>query len=593
MNISSFPPFVDPSLQASPASMAAAAFPGATPVAANAPMIAIGVVEDVNFNSAVVMFERAALTALRDHPDQSLAISGTIGGQIKISTGGRWLVASVTKMLVDRRATDNDRFRVEVEFLGEGDIGHEGTLTDFQRGVTRYPNPGDAVAPMRKADLLNLFRSRGSAAVEIGTVYPTSSVRASLDVDPMLARHFAILGSTGSGKSTATAMILNRILDIAPHGHIVLIDPHGEYGPAFRRRATIFNVDNLDLPYWLMNFEEHCEVFITSDGPERELDRSVLAKCLTAARAKSHLAKTYIDHTVDAPIPYHFADVLAALDAEMGRLDKSSDTGRYLRLRTRVEEMLRDPRYSFMFNNSLANDSMKPFLARLLRLENDGRPISVFDLSGVPSDIVATVVALVSRIIMDHAVWSRDEDPRPALIVCEEAHRYVPAERFSTGVAARRSLERIAKEGRKYGVSLGLVTQRPSDLAEGALSQCGTIITMRLNNEADQNCVRNALPEGGRGFLQSLPALRMGEAIICGEGVAMPMRVRLDLQPVSERPSSNDPSFSNVWTRERTDREALSRTIHRWRGAEADGSTPAPATSTSALLKPDSLFLKG
>lgn len=552
--------------------------------------MAIGTVEDVSFSGAVVRFERAALTALRDHPDQSVALSGTIGGQIKISSSGQWLVASVRQMLADRTAAD--QFRVDVEFIGEGDINPDGMLVNFRRGVTRYPNPGDAVAPMCQADLVNVFHSRGSATVDIGMVYPTSTVRAALNIDPMLARHFAILGSTGSGKSTATAMILNRIIDVAPHGHVLLVDPHGEYAPAFRSRGMIFNVDNLELPYWLMNFEEHCEVFVTSDGAERELDRSILAKCLAAARAKSHLAKTYTDLTVDAPIPYLLPDLIAALDAEMGKLEKSNDIGRYLRLRVRIEEMLRDTRYSFMFDNNLVHDTMKTFLARILRMEGDGKPISVFDLSGVPSDIVSTVVALVSRIIMDHAIWSRDEDPRPVLIVCEEAHRYVPAERFNTGAAARRSLERIAKEGRKYGVSLGLVTQRPSDLAEGALSQCGTIITMRLNNEADQNCVRNALPEGGRGFLQALPALRMGEAIICGEGVAMPMRVRLDLQSEEQRPASNDPSFSNVWKLQRADNNALDRTIHRWRGAEADGSTPTPISASSALLKPSSLFLK-
>ncbi len=575
LNISSFPPFAD--------SVAPLAVSPVNPVAISGPLFAIGTVEDVSFSGAVVRFERAALTALRDHPDQSVALSGTIGGQVKISTSGVWLVASVRQMIADRTAAD--QFRVEVEFIGEGDIGPNGTLQNFRRGVTRYPSPGDAVAPMSKEDLGNLFRSRGSVAVEIGMVYPTSSVRAALDVDPTLARHFAILGSTGSGKSTATALILNRIIDVAPHGHVVLIDPHGEYAHAFKARGVIFNVDNLALPYWLMNFEEHCEVFITSEGVEGELDRTILAKCLGAARAKSHLARTYTDHTVDAPIPYLLPDILSALDAEMGKLEKSSEVGRYLRLKVRIEEVLRDTRYSFMFNNNLVADTMKPFLARILRMENDGRPVSVFDLSGVPSDIVSVVVALISRIIMDHAIWSREEESRPVLIVCEEAHRYVPSERFRTGVAARRSLERIAKEGRKYGVSLGLVTQRPSDLAEGALSQCGTIITMRLNNEADQTCVRNALPEGGRGFLQALPALRMGEAVICGEGVAMPMRVRLDLQAEDQRPASSDPSFTSVWKNRPNDAGSLDRTIHRWRGAEV-GVTPAPEASGNPLLRP-------
>lgn len=582
MNVSSFPPFSDPALPS---------WGAAAPVnPLKNDLMAIGAVEDVSFSSAIVRFERAALAALRDHPDQSMALSGTIGGQVKISTSGLWLVASVRQMIADRKASE--QFRVEVEFIGEGEMGADGSLVNFRRGVTRYPSPGDAVAPMSSADLISLFKSRGSVAVDIGMVYPTSTVRAALDIDPLLARHFAILGSTGSGKSTATALILNRIIDVAPYGHVVLVDPHGEYTAAFTQRGVTYNVDNLALPYWLMNFQEHCEVFITSEGVESELDRTILAKCLGSARAKSHLARTYTDHTVDAPIPYHLADLVASLDAEMGKLEKSSEVGRYLRLKVRIEEVLRDARYSFMFNNTLLADTMKSFLSRIMRLENDGRPVSVLDLSGVPSDIVSVVVALVSRIIMDHAVWARAEGGRPVLIVCEEAHRYVPAERFAGGAAARRSLERIAKEGRKYGVSLGLVTQRPSDLAEGALSQCGTIITMRLNNEADQNCVRNALPEGGRGFLQALPALRMGEAIICGEGVAMPMRVRLDLQAEDQRPASSDPSFIDVWKQRVPDDNAIDRTIHRWRGAEADGSTPTPEATATPLLRPAALYLK-
>ena len=146
-------------------------------------------------------------------------------------------------------------------------------------------------------------------------------------------------------------------------------------------------------------------------------------------------------------------------------------------------------------------------------------------MSGVPSDIVSVVVAVLSRLVFDYAIWSRNEVQRPLLLVCEEAHRYVPADKTGAGQAVRKVLERIAKEGRKYGVSLGLITQRPSDLAEGVLSQCGTIIAMRLNNDRDQQFVKNAMPEGARGFLDVIPALRNRECIICGEGVAIPIRV--------------------------------------------------------------------
>jgi hypothetical protein len=410
-----------------------------------------------------------------------------------------------------------------------------------------------------------------------------------LDTNALLSRHFALLGSTGCGKSSAAALLLHRIIDQAPYGHIVVIDPHGEYPRSFAERGLVFNVDNLALPYWLMNFEEHCEVFVTSEGVERELDIAILARCLGKARAKSVLVQPGDDVSVDSPVPYLMADMLAALDSEMGRLDNVGEISRYVRLKNRMGEVLRDNRYSFMFNRALTTDTMKRFLARMLRMENDGRPIAIIDLSGVPSDIVSVVVALISRIVMDHAIWSRNERHRPVLLVCEEAHRYVPSERVTSGAAVRRSLERIAKEGRKYGVSLGLISQRPSDLAEGALSQCGTIITMRMNNERDQTCVRNAMPEGGRGLLDALPALRRGECIISGEGVTLPIRAMFDLLPEHLRPHSEDPSFTTLW-RELADGDmALERTISRWRNLKpATDILASSGLDTPSLLRPAS-----
>jgi len=175
------------------------------------------------------------------------------------------------------------------------------------------------------------------------------------------------------------------------------------------------------------------------------------------------------------------------------------------------------------------------------------------------------VVAMLSRMVFDYAIWSRGEEQHPVLLVCEEAHRYVPNDTMRTGQAVRGVLERIAKEGRKYGVSLGLITQRPSDLAEGVLSQCGTIISMRLNNDRDQAFVKSAMPEGARGFLDSIPALRNREAIVCGEGVSIPIRVSFDDLEPGKRPASQDPVFSELWAREGNEAEMLQRVIHRWR----------------------------
>jgi DNA helicase HerA-like ATPase len=210
-----------------------------------------------------------------------------------------------------------------------------------------------------------------------------------------------------------------------------------------------------------------------------------------------------------------------------------------------------------MFSGMLVSDTMGSFIAKLFRLPSQGKPISIVDVSGVPSDITSVVVSVLARMVFDYAIWSRTEAQRPLLLVCEEAHRYVPKDESASGQAVRKILERIAKEGRKYGVSLGLITQRPSDLAEGVLSQCGTIIAMRLNNDRDQACVRAAMPEGARGFLDVIPALRNRECIVCGEGVAIPIRVRFDDLEPEKRPASSDPSFARLW-RETGDEEVAS-----------------------------------
>jgi DNA helicase HerA-like ATPase len=249
----------------------------------------------------------------------------------------------------------------------------------------------------------------------------------------------------------------------------------------------------------------------------------------------------------------------------MGLLNKATDTAPFMRLKTKIEELKADPRYNFMFSGMLVADSMTSFISKIFRFPSKGKPISIVDVSGVPSDITSVVVAVLARLVFDYALWSRNEIQRPVLLVCEEAHRYVPADKTSTGQAVRQILERIAKEGRKYGVALGLITQRPSDLAEGVLSQCGTIISMRLNNDLDQQFVKNAMPEGARGFLDSIPALRNRECIICGEGVSIPIRVAFDDLERDRQPASSDPLFSELWRQTGDEDAMVTRVVKRWR----------------------------
>jgi len=523
----------------------------------------IGRVIDISGSASQVVLDQHALAELGKLSDPCLAMSGQVGSQIKVRVGSTWLTANVRNLREGAKAGEAVAF---VDFLGEGDEERlTGKLYNFRRGVTRYPTPGDSVYPVSTDDMKQMYAADDRPHIEVGNVYPTKNVRGALFIDAMLGKHFALLGSTGTGKSTSAALILHKICERAPQGHIVMIDPHGEYSAAFKTNGALFDVTNLQMPYWLMNFEEHCEVFLTTSGNERQRDADIFAKCLLAARARHRAAEGIAKLTVDAPIPYLLSDLLANINAEMGKLDKANDNAPYMRLKTKVEEIRNDPRYTFMFSGMMVADSMAEFLSRIFRLPGDGKPISIIDVSGVPSDITSVVVAVLARMVFDYAIWSRHEPQRPILLVCEEAHRYVPSERTAHNSSVGKILGRIAKEGRKYGVSLGLITQRPSDLAEGVLSQCGTIIAMRLNNERDQAFVKAAMPEGARGFLDTIPALRNRECIMCGEGVAIPIRVAFDNLAPDKRPASADPSFAQLWTQTGGEEEIIERVIRRWR----------------------------
>ncbi|MDD3799131.1 MAG: DUF87 domain-containing protein [Novosphingobium sp.] len=525
----------------------------------------IGVVLEIAGSSSQIALDLQRLNDCAEDSDPSVALAGQVGSQIKIRVGNAWLLASVRTQKKDGR--NKDGIIANIDFLGEGleeKLTHR--IHGFRRGVTRYPIPGALVYPATSADLRQIYASDGRSSIQIGKVYPTEDIRAGIYIDAMLGKHFALLGSTGTGKSTSAALILHRICEAAPNGHIVMIDPHGEYASAFKANGMLLDVSNLQMPYWLMNFEEHCEVLLSATGNERQVDADILAKCLLQARGKNRLAETMGKITVDSPIPYLLSDLTNILQTEMGKLEKATSTAPYQRIKSKIEELKADPRYQFMFSGMLVGDTMAEFISKIFRMPTDGKPISIIDVSGVPSDVTSTVVAVLSRLVFDFAVWGREERSRPILLVCEEAHRYVPNEKNADGSSVGRILSRIAKEGRKYGISLGLITQRPSDLAEGVLSQCGTILSMRLNNDRDQAFVKAAMPEGARGFLDSIPALRNRECIICGEGVSIPIRVSFDELDEMRRPASEDPSFTELWQASGNgDEEAVERTVSRWR----------------------------
>ncbi|HEX4761713.1 MAG TPA: ATP-binding protein, partial [Sphingomicrobium sp.] len=375
----------------------------AAPAAKPQQLPPIGKVLEIAGSGSQICLDSKALTALQSNKDPAVQMSGQVGSQVKMVVGTNWLIANVRTM----RADEGGEVIANVDFLGEGTRDSSGRMSNFRRGVTRYPIPGCEVHAVSTDDLRAVFAASDEANIEIGTVYPTDDIRGALYVDPMLSKHFAVLGSTGTGKSTSVALILHRISQLSPEGHIVMIDPHGEYSAAFKGCGELFNVDNLQLPYWLMNFDEHCEVLLTTHGAERQRDADILAKCLLAARTKGKDVSAIGKVTVDSPIPYLLTDLNTIIVNEMGKLERAGDTLPYQRLKTKLDELRVDPRYTFMFSGMLVSDSMPGLLAKLFRLPSQGRPISIVDVSGVPSEITSVVVSVLARMVFDYAIWSR------------------------------------------------------------------------------------------------------------------------------------------------------------------------------------------
>jgi len=454
-----------------------------------------------------------------------------------------------------------------VDLLGEITPA-AGDRRKFSRGVSRSPALGAQVLAITAADRATVYATPSRSNIRIGTLHDDSTQPAFVVVDDLLAKHFAVLGSTGSGKSCTVTVILSGILADNPNAHIILIDPHNEYSTAFGKLADVVNVDNLLLPFWLFDFEELVRILIRGGTAQEQESQAIILKDVVT-RARRHYAGDVGAAaliTVDTPVPFRVADLLRFLNEGMGKLDKPDTAMPYLRLRTRIESLRGDRRLAFMFSDWFeTHDTLRQVIGRLLSIPVKGSPLTIMDLSGVPSEIADVVVSLSCRILFDFALWSEREQMPPILLVCEEAHRYVPVDAEAGFAAGARAVTRIAKEGRKYNLSLALISQRPSELSPEALSQCGTVFSLRLGNDLDQRFMAKTLPNAAGGMLAGLAGLPTQQAIVSGEGVPLPMRIRFDDLPADRRPRSHAAEFSKAWQTDQADVKFCDEGIRRWR----------------------------
>jgi DNA helicase HerA-like ATPase len=458
----------------------------------------------------------------------------------------------------------------ELGLLGEVADGAGPESGRFRRGVSKLPSLDATVYLASEDDTAIVYALNKPQAISIGTVYQDPRVAARIGVDDMLGNHFAMLGSTGTGKSCALTLILKRILEQNADAHILLLDPHGEYGRAFGERAEHLTTDTFRLPYWVCNFEELTEVVFGQDKHDMIMEIMCLRDLVLAA--KLQFANNPRDSgwiTVDTPVPYSMGDLNQLIEKEVGGLDNRGRIPLYLRIKAKIASLQADRRYDFMFNTGLVvRDDFATILGRLFRVPANGKPLAVVELAGIPSEVLNVVVAVICRLAFDFAV--RAGHSTPLLLVCEEAHRYAPQDTALGFEPAKRALSRIAKEGRKYGISLGVISQRPSELASTILSQCNTVFAFRMSNDRDQAIIEATLAEASAAMFSVLPFLGNSEAIAIGEGVPVPMRMRFDVLPESEQPLSGSARFSERWRLAGTDeKSAMDRIVAGLRGLRA------------------------
>lgn len=546
---------------------------------------------------------------------------GQVGSFVRIPLGYQDLYGVVAEIgaaaapqpvvVADVDGQDTGRW-MRVELAGEA------TGDYFERGLSQHPNVDDAVHLVTQKDLRRIYGGAEEDQIEIGTLSSAENIVVRLSLDALVTRHSAIVGSTGSGKSTTVASLLRSVVRTAENvsasgARILLLDVHGEYSAALGDLAKTFSASPLPgeeplfVPYWALEAGELLD-FVAGGLSDNHLiaftDKiQELKESRLGAGALPGLAPQSL--TVDSPVPfslkklwYDLIDFETATFTGQQRdqpaLEAAGDpatltpprytphamgaAGPFLNQAAKgirrqlnlLRSRLLDRRYDFILHPGpwepdLAGQTAQDLDTLLAGWLGHDRPITILDLSGVPSSVLVRLIGSILRIVYEALYWSREKTEggilRPLLVVMEEAHRYVSPD---SGNVAADVVKRIAKEGRKYGVGAMLVSQRPSEIDETILSQCGTLIALRLSNPADRGRVKGALPDNLSGLMDLMPVLRTGETIISGEAARLPVRCRVSLPPADRLPRSSDPEVSKAW-RTRRVAEGYDRMVASWR----------------------------
>jgi len=454
-------------------------------------------------------------------------------------------------------------------------IGTMDTNGEFERGTNVLPTVNAPVFAVLPKTINDIYTSFAEGDFSLGKLSLLPEQDAKMNLDAFLGRHAAILGQTGGGKSWTVASVLQKIAAF-PQSTVLLFDLHGEYTQAFGDEAEIISAADIEMPYWLMNAEEILSLMIDRAESSAPNQNAKFKELLQAAK-ENHSENTALGLekiTIDTPVYFDLDEIIQEfkrLDTEMqpkaagSGLKQGPLFGQFTRLLMRLESRLNDRRYDLIFKPTTYNSSasMDDLFRKLLGEESSNRKkIVVLDLSPVPFDVRGSLISLTLRCLFDFSYWhSRLKGTRfPISIFADEAHIYLSD--AASNQAPRESAERIAKEGRKYGISLTVISQRPREMSSTILSQCGSFLCLRISNPDDQSYVRNLLPDSVRGITSMFSSLRRGEAILIGDAMIMPTRIKVD--PPSPTPDSADASFTALWNEEPTELD-VAGVLSTWR----------------------------
>ncbi len=522
----------------------------------------IGVIRNITSTTVVVRLDDAILSLECMLNGKTYRI-GQIGAFVVLPVGEIEVIGVISEMRLAYNGSGVEKKEMVLQLVGSVTDGR------FEKGIIAFPLLGGDAFMTDENDVTTLFSSYAHFGFAVGDISGYQGERQYIDPNKFFGKHVALLGSTGSGKSTAVASLIQKV-QMFSNTHVIILDMHNEYGAAFRDFGNLINITELELPYWFMNFEELREMFVDENEPSAQSQIMLLKDLiLNSKKEKNPAMEGYM--TIDGPVFFDLNEVRAKLQFyDTERLQGFSGAparegpfyGAFTRLLVRLDSRMTDKRYEFMFKPQKYRDSdaIKKIITRILGLDNK-KQITVLDLSGVPFDIVNTIVSLLARTIFDFNFWNKNKSDFPILLLFEEAHNYLPQIPTPNNRAARRTVERIAKEGRKYGVSCMIVSQRPSELSETILSQCNNFITLRLSNPSDQNFIKRLVPDSFAGMLDMLPSLRQGEAMIIGDSTALPSRVQFDFP--APPPNSSDIAFYDKWVEAETPTD-VGEVVNRW-----------------------------